>query len=139
MSFSIIDVYTYMLLIGLTAMMGALCGLLSYFLDYCFWPQSIFKWYLPWLAGRVIKSRYPAKYELLIKEPVADMGERLTGEAQNMFWYKILGGCSVCFNIWLALISWAVICIFTPLAWYYGFSYLLTSSWLIRKLVGATY
>lgn len=133
---NILIIYEINLLILTSAVLGFLCALLSYFLDYCFWPGSIFKFYLPWLASVNLRSRDPEKWEQ-IKSMDKDYWTR---EAEGFFWYKVLGGCCVCFNIWLALISWSLILLSTDLfAWYYGFSYVLSSSWLIRKLVGATY
>lgn len=130
---SIYDALAVIATIVACGMMGAVCGLLSYFLDYTFWPGSIFKFYLPWLAKRVLKGTPDYKF-------LAVMGdEQLMQEAGNKFWYKVLGGCSVCLNIWLAMISWMVICFLTPFAWYYGFAYIMVSSAVIRRLVGAVY
>lgn len=119
----------------LSGVMGMVCGLFSYFLDYCFWPGSIFKWYLPWLAKVVISLRHKDLFAAVSEMKPED----LTTMAESYWQYKILGGCAVCFNIWVAFISWALICSFSFLPWYCVFPYVMMSSWLIRKLVKAEY
>lgn len=115
--------------------MGVICGLFSYFLDYCFWPGSIFKRYLPWLAAKMLQKYAPDQWHI-----IAGMNpEYHMQQAEKIFWYKILGGCSVCLNIWIAMLSWTVICPFSFFAWYFCFPYIVMSSWMIRKLVGAEY
>jgi hypothetical protein len=126
----------------LAGLMGIICGLSSYFLDYCFWPGSIFKNYLPWLAMCILKKRDQKVYDQLVAQRAyggihAKWQEQAVDQAQNYWQFKILGGCAVCFNIWIAILSWTVICLFSFLPWYYGFAYVTVSSWLIRKLMKA--
>lgn len=60
--------------------------------------------------------------------------------ASKCFLFKVLGGCPVCTNIWIGFISWAAILFFTDIFdWYYGIVYLMVSSAVLRKFVGATY
>lgn len=121
------------------ALAGMICGLFSYFLDYCFWPGSIFKGYLPWLAKRVISAHNKSELELILKLPKESQENELINAAQKYFIFKPLGGCAVCSNIYIAAASYAVICYFSPFEWFYLFPYMLASSALLRKLVGATY
>jgi hypothetical protein len=137
----IIDAFFKMLLAGL---MGSICGMFIYFIDYTFWPGSIFKFYLPWLAKTLLKSFKPLIYKhiLDLKSTLSkeDYEEILKDEAaKNVFFYKMLGGCPVCFGMWIAILSYVIICATTWLEWYYIFPYIFISSWQIRKLVGATY
>lgn len=128
----------HILLILLTGLMGYICGLFSYLLDFCFWPGSVFKFYLPWLANTLVKLFKPDKYkEIMLLENGTI--ENLIAEAEDIFFYKMLGGCATCFNIWVAMISYAFICCFTALPWYFCFPYILVSSWNIRKLTGVVY
>lgn len=128
----------------LAATLGVFCGLFSYLLDYCFWPGNVFKGYLPWLAMMQVRMHKPKIWEHIkgLRYYAGDASgwkEAVVAEAEGLFWYKVLGGCSVCLNVWIAMLSWAVICGLTFFSWYYGFCYVLVASWLIRKLVGATY
>ncbi len=127
------------LLLFLSGGMGMVCALFSYFLDYSFWPGSIFKFYLPWLARNVLYYDDVKKHSQLIM--IATLhpetyNQQLIDTAQDKFWFKILGGCSICFNIWIALISWVIISSFTFFPWYYAFPYILVSSRYLRKLQG---
>lgn len=139
----ILTIYEIILLITLSSILGVICALFSYLLDFCFWPGSIFKMWLPWLASYHLKRREPKIWTLLVDIASTGYGDPLpvlaVQNADQFFWYKILGGCAVCFNIWIALISWSVICTLTFFQWYYGIPYILISSWLIRRLVKATY
>lgn len=124
--------------------MGSVCGMAIYFIDYTFWKGAIFDFYLPWLAKRLLKSFKPKEYKhLLDLKPTMnpdEYDELLKESAQeNVFFYKMLGGCPVCFGMWIAIISWTIISYFTMLDWYYAPAYIFISSWQVRKLVKATY
>lgn len=140
MIFSICEIICSLILAG---MMGVLCGLFSYFLDYCFWKGNIFSWYLPWLAMVNLKKRKPVVFQQIKAMRADGFGidwqEQATSMAEELPMYKLFGGCAVCLNIWIAVLSWVVFCLITPFSWYYGFSYVLLSSWMIRKLVKAEY
>lgn len=125
-------IFEAIVLLILSSGMGVVCGLTSYFLDYTFWPGSINQWYLPWLAKWVLRDE--ANIDVLIK-----LGpDSYMPFAEKKFWFKILGGCAVCFNIWLALISWTIICLWpgSIFTWYYGFAYIMVSSAVIRNRMG---
>lgn len=123
----------------IAAQIGALCGLFSYFLDYCFWPGSIFKGYLPWLAKTVIGMHNKAELALILKLPKEAQENELINAAQKYFIYKPLGGCAVCANIYIAAGSFAIISFLSFFEWYYIFPYMLVSSAILRRLVGAVY
>lgn len=127
--------------IVLCAFLGTYAALLSYFLDYCFYPGSIFKGYLPWLAKKVLLKndakewyRITGKYE---SDPY-ELNNQVVKvcEERAYFWFKILGGCAICFNVWICFASWTLLCAITFLPWYMGLPYLLTSSFVLRRIMG---
>ncbi len=132
--------------IALAGVLGILCALFSYFLDYCFWDGSIFKNYLPWLAKKCVEKRnYKRHMEILTgllnkeySEPDANILYK--DEAQKTFWYKVLGGCAVCTNVYITFHSYILIWILSDwfTLWHY-FPYMLISSFYLRKLTKATY
>jgi hypothetical protein len=116
------------LLLILVSGMGVICALFSYFLDYCFMPGSIFKWYIPLLARMTLDKK--TRETIKNADP-----ETYVPLAENLFWFKILGGCIVCFNIWVAMISFTLICYFSFINWYYCIPYIMVSSWTVRRLI----
>lgn len=115
--------------------MGAIMGLFSYLLDYCFWDQSIFKFYLPFLAKVNLKFFKPEKLKALSSaKQNPEYGNMLIQEAGTLTFYKILGGCIVCTNIWLAMISSVIIHHFMGLNWLYYLPYVLFSSFILRRI-----
>ena len=120
--------------------MGTINALFSYFLDYTFWKGSIFQKWLPFLADTLCKIYFKETYKLTKDmDPESKMFER-EQLATKCFLYKVLGGCPVCTNIWIGFISWSAILFFTDIfQWYYGIVYLMVSSAVLRKFVGATY
>lgn len=118
---------------------GITLGLATYFLDFCFWEGNIFKNYLPWLAKKIVKRNNKKQYEIIIQMPLKSQVQEFENEALNWFWYKPLGGCAVCMHVWISMITWAIILIFFPIQWYFFFPYMLSGSWILRKLVGAVY
>jgi len=129
---NIFDLMHLILVFILAGMAGACIGFFSYFLDYCFWPQSIFKGYLPMLAKYFLRKRadFPA-IKAMDAQSIVDL-------ASDIPWFKLLGGCSVCFNVWLTFVSFGLLYAFVPFVplWAY-IPYLGLSSFTIRKLVGA--
>jgi hypothetical protein len=123
----------------LASLLGMVCSLFSYFLDYCFWEGSIFEKYLPWLAKKVVKQFNKKEYELISKLPKESQQAEFLNIAPDYFIFKPLGGCAVCMNIYIAVISYALISCFTSLEWAYCLVYIFVSSAFLRKLVKATY
>lgn len=136
------DVFVISEIIGkliLSALMGMICSLFSYFLDYCFWEGSIFGFYLPWLAKKLVKNRLPNEYELISKLPKESQPQEFENAAHQIWFFKPLGGCAVCMNVYIAVISYTMISLVSGLEWYYSFTYIFVSSAFLRKLVKATY
>lgn len=129
-----------LLKIATVMVMGSILGLFSYLLDYCFWSDSIFEKYLPWLAETMLKRRFPEQLEEVKLLNVEHQETHLLDRASKLFFYKIMGGCIVCTNVWLGFISWIMIEIVsnyygTSFNWFYSFPYILTSSTVLRKLI----
>lgn len=112
--------------ISLVATLGIACGLFSYFLDYCFWPGSVFKFYLPWLARTVLPCSECKEVNMLSKEL---QPEEYVRRAENYMLFKLFGGCMYCFNVWITFISFSVL----PFEWYYIFVYTPVSHFFLRK------
>lgn len=123
--------------IGFAAFLGALNSLLSYFLDYCFYEGSIFGFWLPTLAKANLAFFRPAQYQSVKsakKNPEYD--NMLCQMAQDMFFYKVLGGCIICSNIWLGAVTFTVIWACFGFSYFLIFPYLLFSSFVLRKIIG---
>ena len=115
--------------------LGGLNSLLSYFLDYCFWEGSIFGKYIPWLAEKNLKTFKPEILKALESaKGTKDYNNKLVQSAQNEFFFKILGGCVICSNIWLGGITFTILALVFGLSWWLAFPYLLFSSFLLRKI-----
>jgi hypothetical protein len=134
--FQAADIITKLIL---SSIMGIVCALFSYFLDFCFWPGSIFKKWLPWLSKTLIKKYRKAEFELISKLPTQSQEQAFIDAAGEIFIFKPLGGCAVCMNIYIAFISYIFIWLFLGLEWPYFFAYAFTSSAFLRKLVKAIY
>lgn len=115
---------------------GGLNSLLSYFIDYTFWQGSIFENYLPWLAKKNLKFFRPAKYELLMqRKDHLEFDNDLIKAAADMFFFKILGGCVICTNIWLGGITFTILnLLLLSISWWCVIPYLIFSSFLLRKI-----
>ena len=66
-------------------------------------------------------------------------GEEFIANAGDLFFYKMLGGCPNCFNVWVAGFSWVLICVFADFPWWGLFPYILYSNKTIRELTGSVY
>jgi hypothetical protein len=136
-------------LIILTAATGAVNALLGYFLDYCFYKGSIFGGYLPRVAAMCLKVWGSESDKIQVKifktagkrcgrEAAAD---HLCELAQDMPLYKLLGGCVICFNVWLSVFTYSVIYASVLigsnyyLPWYYVFVHVVVSSFVLRRIV----
>lgn len=113
--------------IVLVALLGVSCGAFSYFLDYCFWPGSVFKFYLPFLARTVLPKSERKEVELLEKSLRAN---EYVHRAENYMLFKLLGGCMYCFNVWITFISFSLL----PFEWYYIFIYTPAAHFFLRKI-----
>ena len=103
--------------IVLVALLGVGCGAFSYFLDYCFWPGSVFKAYLPFVARIVLPKSECNEVKLLAPEL---RPEEYVRRAENYMLFKLLGGCMYCFNVWITFASFALLpFIYTPAAHFF--------------------
>jgi hypothetical protein len=114
--------------IFLVAQIGAVCALFSYFLDYTFWPGSIFKGYLP-LLGRILLPKSECDEVRMLSKELRS--QAYVDRAENYMLFKLLGGCVFCFNVWITFISFY----FLPFEWYYIFVYTTLSHFVLRKIV----
>jgi hypothetical protein len=122
-----------------SVMAGMMVALFSYFLDYCFWPGSIFKNYLPWLSRTLVKKYRKKEYNLISQLPKDAQENEFLNTAQEIFIYKVLGGCCVCMNIYIASDIFVLLWAFLGLSWWFYLPYVLSGSAFLRKLVKATY
>ena len=121
----------------LIAVLGGINSLFSYFLDYCFWEGSIFGKWLPFSAKMNLKFWRKKEYELLKKfESSKDFDNMLVDSAQNLPFFKISGGCIICMNVWLGLISFSALnSLFLHFNYLYLFPYCLFSSYILRRIM----
>lgn len=115
---------------------GAILALFSYFIDYCLWENSIFSGYLPRLARLNLRVFRPAELAALrssVKSPEYDNNCIIA--AGNLFFYKILGGCTICSNVWLGLISFIIINLLSGISWWFFLPYVLSGSFVLRRIL----
>lgn len=116
----------YIVTIILVSILAVCCGLFSYFLDYCFWPVSVFKFYLPFVAKVLLPKSECDEVKMLSAEL---RPEEYVRRAENYMLFKLLGGCIFCFNVWITFISFSLL----PFDWYYIFIYTPVSHFFLRK------
>lgn len=113
-----------------------LLSLFSYFLDFCFWDKNIFGFWLPLLARQITKRTNKAKYDYILKFEFAEKrNEFFINEVETHPLFKVLGGCSICLNIWIGLVTFPAIHILTGFSWWFYPYYLLFASFILRKLM----
>lgn len=115
-------------------LMGVINAFFSYFLDYCFYDNSIFKNYLPYLSKNLVRLKKPGQYKLINKAPIESRQEEIYHQANSIFLFKILGGCIICTNIWIGMISYVGIEYKLHFGIWYALPYILTASFLLRKI-----
>ena len=127
-----------LLKIAIMVVMGAVCGLFSYFLDYTLWQDSIFGFWQPFLAKCLVYMDNDSDdyKEVMMLDKALRENEFIT-RAHHHFIYKIMGGCIICTNIWIGVLSFVVIYLSNSIGlnWYYCFPYILVSSALLRRLI----
>lgn len=118
------------------AVLASINSLLSYLLEFCFWEHSIFGKWLPWLAWVNLRMFEPKRWaELQLTKDMQGQDNRLIDAAQNLPLYKVLGGCVICMNVWLGFITFVCLHVGLGLNWWYGFHYVLFSSFLLRRII----
>lgn len=123
-----------LIVLSTISFLGWINALISYLLDYTFQPHAIFKKWLPWLAEAVISENDWTEAQAL--EP-SQRPEEYQNRALNYFFYKILGGCIVCTNVWISFITFGIIMAFLGFPWYYGIAYVASSSYFIRRIINS--
>jgi hypothetical protein len=106
---------------------------ISYFFEMCLKEGNIFQNYLPWLSNKLLCDSdieecnriedSPARRRLLIKNA-----------EEKSFWYKPLGGCAACSNIWQGFILFWAFQGYFGLPIIYIVPYLVISNFLLRKM-----
>lgn len=124
------------LLQALIVSVFSLClALLSYLLDFCFWRHNVFGFWLPFLAKSIVKRKNKLKYDYILKlENSETQTEMFLDNAATEPLYKVLGGCSICLNIWLGFIAYPIIVAITGLSWWFMILFLLLASFILRKI-----
>jgi hypothetical protein len=110
-------------------------ALFSYLLDFCFWRHNVFGFWLPFLAKSIVKRKNKLKYDYILKlENKETQTEMFLDIAATEPLYKVLGGCSICLNIWLGFIAYPIIVAITGLSWWFMILFLLLASFILRKI-----
>jgi hypothetical protein len=114
----------------------SLClALFSYFLDFCFWRHNVFGFWLPFLAKSIVKRKNKLKYDYILKLDNSEtQTEMFLDNAATEPLYKVLGGCSICLNIWIGFASYPVILLMTGFSWWFMILYLFLASFILRKI-----
>lgn len=118
------------------SVLGFFLALFSYFLDFCFWPKNIFSFWLPFLASQILKAKDPVKFKYIMA--IDDKEEReqsLIDAMDGGGLFKMLGGCAICLNVWIGMITFPILAHFLQFSlWYYPI-YLLSASFFLRKIM----
>lgn len=93
--------YTGLILIVYILFFALVNASIATFLDKTFDEGMIFQGYLPWLAKRTLGKR--AHVEGLREDANIYTSELMEKAARETFWFKPLGGCVVCFSVWLSM------------------------------------
>lgn len=74
--------------------LAVISALLSMFLDFCFREDNIFEGWLEFLYEQSVPGKVR---ECLASEDREDRFKHIT-----WFWFKPLGGCVICMNVWIS-------------------------------------
>lgn len=124
--------------ITIISLIGWLTALFSYFLDYCFWENSIFGKWLPFLSQKLLKKKDYKKLNQILLLPENARYNAYIEASGPYFLFKILGGCIICTNVWICMLLFPIwwIC---GIDWYYLFPYIFSSSFFLRRITGIGY
>lgn len=124
-------------------LMGLVNALFSYLLDYCMWRGSIFGKWQPFIAAALSSYLYKEDFDKILKEDERGQDESFIElmEVKKCLLYKFLGGCIICVNVWIGIVSWLLVWNFTGDLFHpaYGFVYILVGNAYLRKLTGVVY
>lgn len=122
--------------ITVISILGLFLALFSYFLDFCFWRGNIFSFWLPFVARNIVKRKNYNKYEYISKiSDKKQQDELFIDEVTSEPIFKILGGCSICLNIWIGFVTFPFINYFLDISYFYMIVYLLSASFILRKIM----
>jgi hypothetical protein len=122
--------------ITVSSILGLFLALFSYFLDFCFWRGNVFSFWLPFVASNIVKRKNPLKYQYISK--VSDKKERqglFINEVGENGLFKVLGGCSICLNVWIGFVTFPFINLLLDISYWYMIVYLLSASFILRKIM----
>jgi len=122
--------------ITVSSILGLFLALFSYFLDFCFWRGNVFSFWLPFVASNIVKRKTPLKYQYISK--VSDKKERqglFIDEVGENGLFKVLGGCSICLNVWIGFVTFPFINLLLDISYWYMIVYLLSASFILRKIM----
>lgn len=107
---------------------------ISYFLDMCFKETHIFKNWLPWVARRLLSKEHLEEADHLEDSPAKR--RKLIKLAENhTFWFRPLGGCPACANIWIGFLSFWVFWWYYEIPAIYFLPYLVISNFFLRRFL----
>lgn len=97
--------------------LAVICALISLFLDFTFRKGNIFATWLDFLADSWLEKHKPIvlrfvegktdKDILLATDGKDESVREYKHERVDWFWFKPLGGCVVCMNVWISFIMCA--------------------------------
>ena len=93
--------------IGAFSFVAIVVAMLSLFLEFCFWEGNIFHPYYAFIEKHL----------------------------HDKFWFKPLGGCVVCMNVWLCLLSFPFVAVLLGVSWWFYLPYILFSNTVLRLLI----
>jgi hypothetical protein len=115
-------------------------GALSYFINYTFYEGSIFGAWLPFLARMIAKHRVK-KGTLSASEFKAVNGMITNARESSMialvdraFFYKILGGCPICSNVWQGILTFWIWYFWLGLSLGFYLPYVILGNFCLRKM-----
>lgn len=121
--------------ITLSCIFGATLALFSYFIDFCFWDKNIFGFWLPFVAKSIVKRKDKLKYQYILTSQKEQRDNLFIESAMTEPLYKVLGGCSICLNIWIGFFTFPFIAYFTGFSYWFMIPYLLSASFILRKIM----
>lgn len=107
---------------------------ISYFLDLTFKETHIFHKWLPWLATKLLNKEDVEECNKLDDTPARRRKLIKFAEAKT-FWFKPLGGCPACSNIWVGFMSFWVFAWYFHIPLIYFLPFLVISNFLLRRFL----
>lgn len=113
--------------------LSVLSSTLSLFLDFCYRDGNILGWWLESLAKFFIgKPNDPGK-DKIEADGFLDYRDWWFDKANKSFWFKPLGSCVVCANVWhSALLCFLGGYFVSTVYWVYAIPIILLSNFIVR-------